>query len=86
MGLLKDKIALVTGASRGIGRGIATVFAKNGCSVAFTYNNNKEMADSLEKELAVYNIKSKSYKIDLCVILENVDFLSSMDFILQFIL
>ena len=65
MGLLKDKIALITGASRGIGRGIATVFAKNGCSVAFTYNNNKEMADSLEKELAVYNIKSKSYKIDV---------------------
>ena len=65
MGLLKDKIALITGASRGIGRGIATVFAKNGCSVAFTYNNNKEMADSLQKELAVYNIKSKSYKIDV---------------------
>ena len=61
MGLLKDKIALITGASRGIGRGIAAVFAKSGCSVAFTYNNNKEMADSLEKELAVYNIKSKSY-------------------------
>ena len=65
MGLLKDKIALITGASRGIGRGIAAVFAKNGCSVAFTYNNNKEMADSLEKELAVYNIKTKSYKIDV---------------------
>ena len=65
MGLLKDKIALITGASRGIGRGIATVFAKNGCSVAFTYNNNKEMADSLQKELVVYNIKSKSYKIDV---------------------
>ena len=43
---------IITGASRGIGRGIATVFAKNGCSVAFTYNNNKEMADSLQKELA----------------------------------
>ncbi len=43
MGLLKDKIALITGASRGIGRGIAAVFAKNGCSVAFTYNNKKEI-------------------------------------------
>ena len=64
MGLLKDKVALITGASRGIGRGIACVFAKNGCSVAFTYNNNKVMADSLKKELSQLNIKVKSYKSD----------------------
>ena len=64
MGLLKDKVALITGASRGIGRGIAGIFGKNGCSVAFTYNNNKVMADSLKKELSQLNIKVKSYKSD----------------------
>ena len=64
MSLLKDKVALITGASRGIGRGIAKVFAENGCSIAFTYNSNKSMADSLEKELSQLNIKIKSYKSD----------------------
>ena len=64
MNLLKDKVALITGASRGIGRGIAKVFAENGCSIAFTYNNNKTMADSLEKELGQLDVKVKSYKSD----------------------
>ena len=64
MNLLKDKVALITGASRGIGRGIAKVFAENECSIAFTYNSNKSMADSLEKELSQLDIKIKSYKSD----------------------
>ena len=64
MNLLKDKVALITGASRGIGRGIAKVFAENSCSIAFTYNNNKTMADSLEKELGQLDVKVKSYKSD----------------------
>ena len=64
MNLLKDKVALITGASRGIGRGIAKVFAENKCSIAFTYNSNKSMADSLEKELSQLDIKIKSYKSD----------------------
>ena len=64
MKLLKNKVALITGASRGIGRGIAKVFAENGCSIAFTYNNNKTMADSLEKELGQLDVKIKSYKSD----------------------
>ena len=64
MNLLKDKVALITGATRGIGRGIAKVFAENKCSIAFTYNSNKSMADSLEKELSQLDIKIKSYKSD----------------------
>jgi hypothetical protein len=36
MKLLEGKVAIITGASRGIGKGIAEVFAKNGCNVAFT--------------------------------------------------
>jgi len=64
MSLLKEKVALITGASRGIGRGIVKVFAENSCSIAFTYNSNNTMAASLEKELRLLGVKIKSYKSD----------------------
>jgi 3-oxoacyl-[acyl-carrier protein] reductase len=60
--LLSGKTALITGASRGIGRGIAATFAAHGCAVAFTYSSNKEAADQLEKELAPYGIQIKGYQ------------------------
>ena len=41
---LKDKTVIITGASRGIGRGIATVLAKNGANVAFTYSKSENEA------------------------------------------
>ena len=47
MKLLENKIALITGASRGIGRGIAIEFAKQGAHVAFTYNSSAEAANEL---------------------------------------
>jgi len=62
MKLLSGKTALITGASRGIGRGIAVTFAAHGCAVAFTYSSNKEAADQLEKELAPYGIQIKGYQ------------------------
>ena len=62
--LLIDKTAIITGASRGIGRGIALAFAKNGCNVAFTYRNSSEEAQKLEKELTGFNVKSKAYRSD----------------------
>jgi len=62
MKLLSGKTALITGASRGIGRGIAATFAAHGCAVAFTYSSNKEAADQLEKELAPYGIQIKGYQ------------------------
>ena len=64
MKLLKDKVALVTGGGRGIGRSICESFAENGCNVAFTYNNSHEAAENLVKELNKYNVKIKSYKSD----------------------
>ncbi len=62
MKLLKNKTALITGASRGIGRGIATEFAKHGANVAFTFNASVDAAKDLEKELEAYGIKAKGYQ------------------------
>ena len=64
MKLLKDKVALITGGSRGIGRSICKSFADNGCSIAFTYNSSKESAETLINELKEYDVKVKSYKSD----------------------
>lgn len=62
MKLLKDKTALITGASRGIGKGIAVEFAKQGANVAFTFNASVEAAKELEKELESYGVKAKGYQ------------------------
>jgi 3-oxoacyl-[acyl-carrier protein] reductase len=64
MKLLQDKIALITGASRGIGRGIALKFAEQGAHVAFTYMSNTAKAEELEKELQAYGVKAKGYQSD----------------------
>ncbi|MFZ4612383.1 MAG: SDR family NAD(P)-dependent oxidoreductase, partial [Bacteroidia bacterium] len=64
MKLLENKVALVTGASRGIGKGIAIKFAEQGANVAFTYLSSDEKARELEKELSAYGIKAKGYKSD----------------------
>ena len=60
--LLENKTAIITGASRGIGRGIALTFAQHGCNVAFTFSSSVENAQSLERELNDLGIKAKSYQ------------------------
>jgi len=62
MKLLQDKNVIITGASRGIGMGIAKVFAEHGANVAFTYSSSEAPALALEKELSGLGIKAKAYK------------------------
>ncbi|MDX1759471.1 MAG: 3-oxoacyl-[acyl-carrier-protein] reductase [Arenibacter algicola] len=62
MKLLEGKNVIITGASRGIGTGIAQVFAKHGANVAFTYSSSEAPALALEKELSAYGVKAKAYK------------------------
>ena len=62
MELLKGKIAIVTGASRGIGRSIAEKFIENGATVAFTYLSSDEKAKKLEEELSAKGGVAKGFK------------------------
>ncbi|MFI5218415.1 MAG: 3-oxoacyl-[acyl-carrier-protein] reductase [Bacteroidia bacterium] len=64
MKLLSGKTALVTGASRGIGKGIALKLAEQGANIAFTYWSSPDKAKDLENELAAKGIKAKAYKSD----------------------
>ncbi len=64
MKLLSGKTAIITGASRGIGMGIAQVFAEHGANVAFTYSSSEKPALELEKELVAKGSKAKAYKSD----------------------
>jgi len=61
--MLKGKTTLITGASRGIGKGIAEVFAKNGSNIAFTFASSVEKAQAFEAELSSkYGVKVKGYQ------------------------
>ena len=62
--LLEGKTALVTGASKGIGRGIAIKLAQHGANVAFTYLSSVTKGQSLEKELESFGVKAKGYQSD----------------------
>ena len=62
--LLNRKTVLITGASRGIGSGIARVFAQNGANVAFTYSSSEAPALALQEELSKLGVKVKAYKSD----------------------
>jgi 3-oxoacyl-[acyl-carrier protein] reductase len=64
MGLLSGKTALITGASKGIGRAIAIRYAQEGANVAFTYLSSVEKGQALEDELAAFGIKAKGYRSD----------------------
>ena len=64
MGLLDGKVSIITGATRGIGKGIAEKFADEGSDVIFTYASSEEKAKIVEKELQAKGVQAKGYKVN----------------------
>jgi 3-oxoacyl-[acyl-carrier protein] reductase len=64
MEILKGKIALVTGGSRGIGAAIVRKFAEEGADVAFTYHSSAEKANAIVEELKGMGVNAKAYRSD----------------------
>ena len=64
MKLLEGKTAIVTGGSRGIGKGIVEIFAQHGANFAFTYNSSAEAAEAVAEETAKHGVKVKAFKSD----------------------
>lgn len=75
--MLKGKIALVTGASRGIGKDIAIALAKEGAFVAVNYNGSKEKADEVINEIESFGGNAKAYQCNVS------DFAAAADLIAQ---
>ena len=64
MKILKGKTAIITGATRGIGRGIAKTFADHGANVLFTYSSSSDLAKEIEIELSNNDVVVKGFKSD----------------------
>ncbi len=63
--MLKDKTALISGASRGIGRAIALRLAQEGANIYFNYLKSQEAALRLEQEITALGVKVKGYQVDI---------------------
>lgn len=61
MKLLEGKVALITGATRGIGKAIALLFAQHGANVAFTYHSSSAAAEEITLEMEGYGVKAKAF-------------------------
>ncbi len=64
MKLLEGKTALITGASKGIGRAVAQEFARQGANVAFTYLSSVEKGEALQQELQAAGVRAQGYRSD----------------------
>ena len=71
MKLLEGKVAIVTGASRGIGEAIALKLAEHGAHIAFTYLSSEEKAKTLESKLQALGTKARAYKSNAAVYAES---------------
>jgi 3-oxoacyl-[acyl-carrier protein] reductase len=62
---LKGKVAVITGASRGIGKATALLFAQAGCNVAVNYSNNEKAASEVASEAERFGVKAKPFRADV---------------------
>ncbi len=62
---MKDKTAIVTGGTRGIGRAIVLELARNGCNVVFNYSKSDDLANALVKEIEALGVKAVAKKVDV---------------------
>jgi 3-oxoacyl-[acyl-carrier protein] reductase len=63
--MLKNKTAIISGATRGIGRAVAGELAKEGVNISFNYLKSKEEAERLKEEFSPLGVKVKAYQIDI---------------------
>ena len=75
---VKNLNVIITGGSRGIGKGIALAFAKKGANIAFTYSSSSSSASNLEKQLNSFGIKARSYKSDASSYNESIDLVNKI--------
>ena len=78
MKLLDGKNVIITGASRGIGMGIARIFAEHGANVAFTFSSSEAPALELEKELNSMGVKAKAYKSNAASFKDSEDLIAGV--------
>ncbi len=71
--MLKGKVAVITGGSRGIGRAICEKFAENGASIAFIYSGNQEKAEELKSKLLSAGVGAEAYKCNVASFQEVTD-------------
>jgi NAD(P)-dependent dehydrogenase (short-subunit alcohol dehydrogenase family) len=75
---MENKVVLVTGGSRGIGRSICEILAERGCTVIFTYLNNEELAHSLTARIRAKGQKAYAYCCDMSNLKAVLTFASSI--------
>lgn len=79
MKLLENKVALITGATRGIGKGIAERFAAEGAHVVFSFASSEEKARQLERELQdTYDVKAKGFRSNAAVFTESEELVNAV--------
>lgn len=78
MKLVEGKVAIITGASRGIGEAIALKLAEHGANIAFSYLNSEEKAKALEDKLTKVGVRAKSFRSNAAIYAESETFVNDV--------